>query len=106
MSGCAKAEPLYHEAPRIRQKVLGSEHPDTATSLNSLALLYWATGEYAKAEPLYQEALRILQKVLGKEHPDTANSLENLAMLEFDLGRIDQAPALARQPSAAALPIL
>jgi tetratricopeptide (TPR) repeat protein len=79
MGEYAKAEPLYQESLQIRQKVLGPEHPETALSLNSLALLYWATGEYAKAEPLLQEALRIVQKVLGSEHPDTARSLNNLA---------------------------
>ena len=73
MGEYAKAEPLYQEALRIRQKVLGPEHPDTAGSLNNLASLYQHMGEYAKAEPLYQEALRIRQKVLGPEHPDTAN---------------------------------
>ena len=52
MGEYAKAEPLYQEALRIRQKVLGPEHPDTATSLNNLASLYRAMGEYAKAEPL------------------------------------------------------
>jgi hypothetical protein len=35
-----KAEPLDQQALRIRQKVLGPEHPDTATSLNNLAALY------------------------------------------------------------------
>jgi len=40
MGEYAKAEPLYQEALRIRQKVLGSEHPDTAESLNALATLY------------------------------------------------------------------
>ena len=58
----AKAEPLYQEALRIRRKVLGSEHPDTETNFNNLAVLYWAMGEYAKAEPLYQEALRICRR--------------------------------------------
>ena len=81
MGEYAKAEPLYQEALRIWQKVLGPEHPDTATSLNNLAVLYQAMGEYAKAEPLLQEALRIRQKVLGPEHPDTAQSLNNLAAL-------------------------
>ena len=90
----------YQEALRIRQKVLGPEHPDTARCLNNLALLYKYIGEYAKAEPLYQEALRIRQKVLGKEHPDTAGCFNNLALLEFDLGRIEEATALARQESA------
>ncbi len=57
----------------IREKALGPEHPDTAGSLNNLAVLYRAMGDYAKAEPLYRRALAIREKALGKEHPDTAN---------------------------------
>ena len=41
------------------EKALGPEHPDTATSLNNLALLYYAAGVYAKAEPLMERAQRI-----------------------------------------------
>jgi len=74
----AKAEPLLQEALRIRQKVLGSEHPDTANSLNNLAGLYQVMGEYAKAEPLQREAIQIYQKALGPEHSDTATMIENL----------------------------
>ena len=55
MGEYAKAEPLFQEALRIRQKVLGPEHPDTATSLNNLAALYQDMGEYAKAEPLFKK---------------------------------------------------
>ena len=106
MGEYAKAEPLYQGALQIRQKLLGTEHLDTAQSLNNLGGLYEDMDEYAKAEPLYQEALQIRQKVLGPEHPDTAQSLDNLAVLEFDLGRIDQAAAFARQASAAELTIL
>ena len=40
MHDYAKAEPLYQEALRIRQKVLGVKHPDTAESLNNLAVIY------------------------------------------------------------------
>ena len=54
MGDYAKAEPLYKEALEIRRKVLGREHPDTATSLDNLAGLYRAMGDYAKAEPLLQ----------------------------------------------------
>ena len=36
----AKAEPLFKRALAIREKALGPEHPDVATSLNNLALLY------------------------------------------------------------------
>jgi hypothetical protein len=33
----AKAGPLYQRARAIREKALGSEHPDVAASLNNLA---------------------------------------------------------------------
>ena len=97
MGEYAKAEPLYQEALRIRQKVLGPEHPDTALSLNNLGTLYQDMGEYAKAEPLYQEALRIRQKVLGPEHPDTAESLNNLAALYWAMGEYAKAEPLYQE---------
>ena len=60
---------------------LGPEHPDTATSLNNLALLLQAQGDLAGARPLYERALAIREKALGPEHPHTATSLNNLALL-------------------------
>ena len=65
----------------IREKALGPEHPDTATSLNNLAVLHQDQGDLAGARPLYERALAIREKVLGPEHPDTATSLNNLAIL-------------------------
>ena len=47
-----EAEPLYQRALAIRERVLGAEHPDTASSLNNLAILYAKQGKYEKAEPL------------------------------------------------------
>ena len=41
-----EAEPLYQRALKIREKVLGPEHPDVAHSLNNLAALYHAQGRY------------------------------------------------------------
>ena len=46
----------------ILEKALGPEHPDVATSLNNLALLYYGQGRYADAEPHFQRALAILEK--------------------------------------------
>ena len=57
-----EAIPLAKKALAIREKALGPEHPDTATSLNNLAALYWATGAYAQAEPLYKRALAIRER--------------------------------------------
>ena len=58
MGDYEKALPLYQRALEIREKVLGPHHPDVATILNNLALLYHHIGDYEKALPLYQRALR------------------------------------------------
>jgi tetratricopeptide (TPR) repeat protein len=75
----ADAEPLYRQALAIRRKVLGEQHPDTAYSLDNLAINMDDQGKYPDAEPLFRQALAIARKVLGEQHPDTAISLGNLA---------------------------
>jgi len=84
----------------IDQKALGSEHPDVATDLNNLALLYFAKGEYARAEPLYQRALAIREKALGSEHPDVATSLNSLAQSYFAKGDYARAEPLSQRALA------
>src|SRR5260221_14137851 len=59
----------------LREKALGPEHPDVATSLNNLAELYLDHSRYAKAEPLLKRSLAICEKTLGPKHPDVATSL-------------------------------
>jgi tetratricopeptide (TPR) repeat protein len=78
----------------IREKVLGPEHPDTARSLNNLALLLQAQGDIARARPLFERALAICEKALGPKHPDTATSLNNLAALLRDQGDLARARPL------------
>jgi tetratricopeptide (TPR) repeat protein len=66
---------------------LGPDHPDTAESLNNLAILYFYQGKYEQAEPLYQRALAIYEQQLGALHPNTATSLNNLAALYNTQGK-------------------
>ncbi|MCL1875422.1 MAG: tetratricopeptide repeat protein [Synergistaceae bacterium] len=63
----------------ISEKVLGKEHPSTATTYNNIAVVYDNQGDYAKALEWYQKALYISEKVLGKEHPSTATTYNNIA---------------------------
>jgi len=67
----------------IAEKVQGAEHPDVATSLNNLAMLYKDQGRYQEAEPLLKRALGIREKFLGPDHPDLADSFNNLALLYY-----------------------
>ena len=73
------AIPIAQRILAIREKALGRDHPDVATSLNDLAELYDDQGRYADAEPLYKRSLAISEKALGPDHPDVARSLNNLA---------------------------
>jgi len=90
----AEAIPLAREALRLAEQALGPDHPDVATSLNNLALLYSEMGAYGQAEPLYQRALKIYEAKLGPDHPHVAASLNNLAGLYDDMGAYDQAEPL------------
>jgi tetratricopeptide (TPR) repeat protein len=92
-----KAEPLYKRALEIREKALGKDHLETATSLNNLASLYESQGKYAEAEPLHKRALEIREKALGKDHSLTAASLNNLALLYDSQGRYAEAEPLLKR---------
>jgi tetratricopeptide (TPR) repeat protein len=92
-----EAIPIAEKFLAMTKRTLGSDDPNTAASLNNLALLYLETGAYAKAEPLYQQALQIFQKALGPDHPATALSLHNLAALYFEMGTYKKAEPLYQQ---------
>jgi tetratricopeptide (TPR) repeat protein len=77
----AQAASFLREALAIRERVLGPEHPDTAQSLNNLAMVLRDQGDLAAARPLYERALTIRERVLGPQDRATAQSLYNLAGL-------------------------
>jgi tetratricopeptide (TPR) repeat protein len=98
----AEAQKCLAPALQWREKLYASNptHLDIAQSLNSLAVLYQAQGDYAQALPLLQRALAICEKVLGAEHPNTATSLHNLALLYKYQGDYAQALPLSQRALA------
>ncbi|MCA2693052.1 MULTISPECIES: CHAT domain-containing tetratricopeptide repeat protein, partial [unclassified Microcystis] len=84
----------------IKKQQLGDNHPDTAISLNNLALLYKSQGRYSEAEPLYKQALAIRKQQLGDNHPSTATSLNNLAFLYQSQGRYSEAEPFYKEALA------
>jgi tetratricopeptide (TPR) repeat protein len=84
----------FRDALAIREKTLGPEHPDTATSLNNLALLLRHQGEFAGVRQLFERALAIWEKALGPEHPDTLTALNNLGCLLREQGNLKEAQPL------------
>ena len=82
-----KAGELANQTLKIREQVLGPNHPDTAKSLNTLAALYAELYKEEEALPLAERALETREQVLGPNHLDTAESLDTLANLYEYLGR-------------------
>jgi tetratricopeptide (TPR) repeat protein len=72
-----EAERCYRRSRSISEQQLGADHPDTAASLNNLALLYQSQGRYSDAEPLYAQAVATLLQTLGEAHPNTQTGLNN-----------------------------
>ena len=81
----AGAYPNYEQALEIRRNVLGEEHPDTALSLNNLAILHYYEGRFRIAFDLMRRALGIRLNVLGPDHPDTHSTQQSLAVIEESL---------------------
>jgi tetratricopeptide (TPR) repeat protein len=79
------ARPYYEKALEIRKKVLGDEHPDTARSLNNLAILCYYENDFKEAADLMRKALAIRMKVLGADHPDTKSTMGSLEVIEQKL---------------------
>lgn len=93
-----EARPPFEQALAVHEKVLGPEHPGTATSLNNLGSLLRAQGELTAVRPYYARALAVSEKVLGPDHPNTATSLNNLVSLLHAQGELTAARPYYRFP--------
>jgi tetratricopeptide (TPR) repeat protein len=94
----SEAEPLHVHALSLRENILGSEHPDVATSLNALAMLYHELGHYdGEVLEMAQRALSIREKVFGKDSLEVADSLDSLSLLHKALGHYEKAWPLCQQ---------
>src|ERR1051326_790419 len=74
-----EAETMLETALSLRQKAMGTDHPDIAYSLTLMANIAYYKGDFQKAELLFQNAIAILEKTLGPDHPQVAMRLNNLA---------------------------
>ncbi len=86
-----EARQAYERVLALREKVVGPEHLDIATSLNNLGLTLYYLGKYEPALEMQERALAVRQKLLGPEHPHVANSLTNLGLVLWKMGRLEEA---------------
>ncbi|ENH75855.1 Nephrocystin-3 [Fusarium oxysporum f. sp. cubense race 1] len=90
-------EPVDRRTWDLRRNVLGEKHPDTISSMASLAATYHAQGRYDEAERIDQEVLNLRREVLGESHPDTIGSMASLAATYHTQGRYDEAERIDQE---------
>ena len=93
----AAAEPLQREVLIVRRETLGSRHPSTLNSINTLGYLLKVKGDLAAAELLYREALQVYRETLGDWHPITFMSINHLGQLLKDKAKGDLVAAETTQ---------
>ncbi|UYV77507.1 KLC4 [Cordylochernes scorpioides] len=108
------AVPLCKQALEDLEKTSGHDHPDVATMLNILALVYRREAhflgltvklcccgrdqnKYKEAANLLNDALAIREKTLGENHPAVAATLNNLAVLYGKRGKYKEAEPLCKR---------
>jgi serine/threonine protein kinase/tetratricopeptide (TPR) repeat protein len=75
------------EALLLKEKALGSDHPDLGISEGNLGLSLQLLGRNMEALEHIDRSIRILEKTLGAEHPELANQLSNRGEVLNTLGR-------------------
>src|SRR5207253_2329217 len=62
----AKAEPLYRDAVKARDKMLGTDNPDYANVLNNLGTMLVKTDRINDGEPLLQRSVALRPRRRGR----------------------------------------
>ena len=86
-----EAKEQFTQALALREKLLGPEHPESASTLKELANVSWWLGHYEQALAESERALALKTKALGPEHPETIAALNTSAGILRDVDRFDEA---------------
>ncbi|CAF1157553.1 unnamed protein product [Rotaria sp. Silwood1] len=97
MGEYSKALASHQQALDIRKKTLPPNHPDLATSYNTIGLVYSNMGEYSKALASHQQALDIRKKTLPPNHLDLATSYNTIGLVYSNRGEYSKALSFYEQ---------
>lgn len=80
-----KAEEYIMDSLKIREEILGKEHPDYAWSLDSYSDILVAQERYDEAVEVMEEVISIRKKVLSLEHKYTQKAIKKLKKLKEEI---------------------
>ena len=92
-----EAENANIESLNLARKIFKGDHPDLASSINSMAMFYNARGNYKDSEPLFKEALEMKRRIFKGDHHDLARSINNMAWFYNGRGNYKDAEPLYKE---------
>ncbi|WP_159064446.1 tetratricopeptide repeat protein, partial [Streptomyces olivochromogenes] len=90
----AEARRMGEDALARRRRVLGEDHPDTLSSINSVAAILHSLRLYPEAVELLKDVRARCLRVHGAKHPETAQVTRNLAASLSAMGKTHEAQQL------------
>lgn len=82
---------LYKNALAIQERLLGINHPTTASTIENIASVHYNLSNLSESLDWHYRALNILTNTLGENHPDIANILNNIGVILDDQGKYNEA---------------
>ncbi|MCR9164334.1 MAG: tetratricopeptide repeat protein [Nannocystaceae bacterium] len=96
-----EAVPVLERSLRIRESLLGPDHPYVGSTLSNLGSAYVALGQREEAQDALVRALDICEQVYGAHHPFTSTVQGNLAAVVLETGDLDRAASLLEEVRSA-----
>lgn len=81
----------YKNALAIQERLLGINHPTTATTIENIASIHYNLSNLSESLDWHYRALNILTNTLGENHPDIANIMNNIGVILDDQGKYNEA---------------
>jgi hypothetical protein len=88
---------ILEQVTAARERLLGSEHPDTLSAFANLGALYGLAGRTDESIAILERVVDDMGRLLGPKHPDTLTARANLATLYRLSGRTDEAVVILEE---------
>ncbi|KAI5456651.1 hypothetical protein BGZ63DRAFT_395954 [Mariannaea sp. PMI_226] len=92
-----EAETMFRKAARLRESILGREHPDTLDSMSRLSAVLHDLWQLEEAERLLKQTLGLRLTMLGMEHPTTISEVFSLVIVLFHQGKYEEGQQICQQ---------
>ena len=93
----ADAEPYYIHALQLKERALGSGHPELAADLYNVGLLYFAQDKYHESKQYFARTLALEENLYGPASPRMLCTLQYLAETYFNLHEYETAERLYKR---------